>query len=489
MHEKHFDVVIVGLGPTGACLTNLLAQCGLQVLVIDRETSPYPLPRAVHFDDETMRVFQTIGIGDDLQQYVRVNPGMRFVDSEGNTLIDWPRPSTITPQGWHASYRLHQPDLEMLLREQLHRYNNVSVWPGVELVNVEHGSANVTLHCRQRDNEKPFSVSAAYAVGCDGAGSVVRQHMSSGWVDYGYNERWLVIDVVLKKNKPELGDFTLQFCDNESPMTYCRNPGMRRRWEMSIGHLGLTATAEKDMTEPAAVWSLLSRWITPADADLERAALYTFRSAVVDCWRDGRLLLCGDAAHLTPPFMGQGMCAGVRDASNLAWKLALCVKQAGNDVLLDSYGLERGPHVTEFVSKAIALGKTINAIDISPATVPMKSLLPRLGTNEKPLFDAPVTEHTGTLFDQPTLANGLRLDDATGYNWALLTQKNAHFNGKQNCCVVELSAIDNPRVAKSLSALNTEAVLIRPDRYVLSTAKNADEVQLLRTIMLPSPVG
>ena len=126
-NTQTFDICIVGYGPTGATLANLIAQCRLSVVVIEREPEMYQLPRAVHFDGETMRVFQSIGIANQLSKKVRINPGMRFVDQQKSVILNWPRPQEIGSQGWHASYRLHQPDLEQLLREKLSSYINATV--------------------------------------------------------------------------------------------------------------------------------------------------------------------------------------------------------------------------------------------------------------------------------------------------------------------------------------------------------------------------
>ncbi len=173
----------------------------------------------------------------------------------------------------------------------------------------------------------------------------------------GFKERWLVADLLLKRPKPELGDHTIQYCNPERPATYARGPGDRRRWEIAVRDDEQTDA----ICRPDAVWPLLQRWIDPDEAELERAAVYTFQSIVADQWRKGRLLIAGDAAHRTPPFMGQGMCAGVRDAANLAWKLALAAKGLAPASILDSYGTERAPHAREYIETAVRLGRLINA--------------------------------------------------------------------------------------------------------------------------------
>ncbi|MBZ0218566.1 MAG: bifunctional 3-(3-hydroxy-phenyl)propionate/3-hydroxycinnamic acid hydroxylase, partial [Fimbriimonadaceae bacterium] len=315
--SESFDVAIIGFGPTGATLANLLALCGVSVLVLDRQTAPYPLPRAVHFDDEVMRVFQSIGVAGEVAKIVRVNRGMRFVDATGKLLLDWPRPQEIGPQGWYASYRFHQPDLEAILHDALTRRETIRIQPCAEVTHVRDDENIAQVHYENLRSGTTHTVTAKYVVGCDGARSIMRGFIDTQMEDLGFHQRWLVVDVLLKKPKPELGDFTIQYCDPARPATYARGPGNRRRWEISV----LDDEDSEAISTSESVWRLLEAWLSPDEADLERMAVYTFKSAIAETWRRGRLLIAGDAAHLTPPFMGQGMCAGIRDAANLGWKL------------------------------------------------------------------------------------------------------------------------------------------------------------------------
>ena len=262
-----YDVVIVGLGPTGATLANLLAQCGIRTLVIEREASIYHLPRAVHFDDETMRIFQTAGIAESLSEKIRVNPGMRFIDDSEKVLLDWPRPQSVTSQGWHASYRLHQPDLEHLLRNTLSQHNCCDVKTQSTLTGISPADDHVEISYVHKQHE--VSVTAQYVVGCDGANSTVRQYMNAALCNLGFMQRWLVVDILLTQDKQELGDHTIQYCTKDQPMTYCRNPGLRRRWEMRLP----ADITDTQATHEARIWKQLSRWITPDEATIERLSL------------------------------------------------------------------------------------------------------------------------------------------------------------------------------------------------------------------------
>ena len=496
----HYDVAVIGYGPTGAVLAKLLALCGLQVLVIERERGIYPLPRAVHFDDETMRVFQTIGIADALRQKIRLNPGMRFVDGNGSLLLDWPRPQETTYHGWNASYRFHQPDLEALLRQTVQTHPNITVKTDTELQWLGPNPDHVSLQCHAGDSGLTSRMTASYVVGCDGARSAVRQAMGVAMEDLGFRQSWLVVDVLLHREMPELGDHSVQFCDDQRPMTYCRSPQNRRRWEITM-QAGETAA---QMTDPDRVWQFLSRWITPKDAQIERSVVYTFESSLAETWRKDRLLLAGDAAHLTPPFMGQGMCSGIRDAANLAWKLALTLKGRGASGLLDSYGQERSPHMRAYIETAIKLGHLINSIDgdSGPARAgepadkspKMASIAPGLGGAAAACFGFATGRHTGRLFGQPLLAGGRRMDDLCGYRPVMISRASLPAAGcasepKSAVGPVFMDAQSEPALDAILSALQVNAVLVRPDRYILATAVSDAEITALAGLEFPSPLG
>ena len=486
--SSRFDVAVVGLGPTGATLANLLAQQGLQVLVLEREEAIYHLPRAVHFDDETMRVFQAVGIADDLKEKVHVNPGMRFIAPDGRLLLDWPRPQDVGPQGWNTSFRLHQPDLEKLLRQKLATHPNVTVLSRCQVIGLTEIGDEVVLTVRGHAGTSPEIITAGHVVGCDGARSTVRQSIGAELEDLGLQERWLVVDVLLKRPRPDLGDHTLQFCNPERPMTYCRSPANRRRWEI----MALDHETDLGLTDPIRVWDLLSRWITPQDAELERSAVYTFRSALASKWRKGRILIAGDAAHLTPPFMGQGMCAGIRDASNLAWKLALTIRGDANCSLLDTYQAERSSHARAYITTAINLGKLINSLDSAGVMdlagkgdgdgPNMKSIAPRLGESDLARLFPPDSRHCGRLFGQPVLSDGRRLDDVVGYAPILVTRKKIVSASDAGPLVI--NGEDEPSILPFFDRLGVNAVLVRADRYILAHGVDDDDIQALAEIDL-----
>jgi 3-(3-hydroxy-phenyl)propionate hydroxylase len=489
------DVVVVGRGPVGATLANLLGLCGIRTLVLEREAKAYHLPRAVHFDDESMRVFQTIGLAEAIQPHVILSPGMRFVDAEGRLVLDWSRPATLTPMGWHLSYRFHQPDLETVLNQGLERWPSVEVKNRCEVFALTPERSAVRVHYEDLSTGRLVELQAGFVVGCDGARSLVRRLIGSPLDDLGFHERWLVVDVLLNRPRPDLGDYSIQHCDPQRPATYIRGTGTRRRWEISI-HPHEDA---HDVAQPDRVRELLARWLAPGDAEIERAAVYTFHSAIAERWRRERLLLAGDSAHQTPPFLGQGMCAGIRDAANLAWKLQR-VLQGADAALLDTYQSERAPHVREFIELAIRLGGLINtkamaaglaaaeARDNEPAKLEVRK--PRLG----PGLTAGDDALTGQLAPQFMLRDGRRSDDLVGYRHALLLQDDAAtaLSSRDRAALMEAQVtVLTPAEAEGLDAWldghDIAAALVRPDRYVQGVSRRGTPTATLIASLLSVP--
>ncbi len=441
------DVAIIGAGPAGALLGNLLGKRGISNIIIEKQPDPYPLPRAVHFDAETMRILQSVGLADTVLPETLVGKGMLFQDGDGKVLVDWSRAQDIGPFGWHESYRFHQPALEETLRGGLKRFEECSLVSGHAVTDVRQDANGVDLTL-----DDGSMVRATYVVGCDGAQSFLRQTLGIGFEDLGFREKWLVVDLIIKNERADRGDYTIQFCDPEFPATYLRGVGERRRWEIRL------EDGEGEPQTEAETWDRLARWVGPEDAELERSAIYTFRSCIAHDWRVGRCLLAGDAAHLTPPFMGQGLCAGARDVANLAWKLAAVLKGAGED-LLDTYQSERRPNVHAFIAMAVRLGRLINqtAAGEAPKGV-FKSLWPPLGPGLGARDGL-----GGTHAPQGFLADGSRSDDVSGGGFFALAR--APFN----CEIPVVVAAEGWLREKGMFG-----VIVRPDGYVLAAAGDAE---------------
>lgn len=281
MPNPLYDVAVIGCGPTGAILAHLLARQGLTVLVLDRESGACTLPRAVHFDGEVMRALQWIGVAEKILPLTTTHPGMRFVDAAGDTLLDWPRPQDTGPQGWRASYRFHQPDLDAILRDTLGALDTVTLKTRCEAFLFEEQPDHVALRYEDMAIGRVRHAKARYVVGADGARSTVRRFIDTPMEDLGFHERWLVVDVELTRDKPDLGRHTVQFCTPERPATYSPGPGLRRRWEITV----LPGEDSTVMASPDRVWALLAPWLKPGEARLERTA----QPAALDArWRSVR---------------------------------------------------------------------------------------------------------------------------------------------------------------------------------------------------------
>jgi 3-(3-hydroxy-phenyl)propionate hydroxylase len=310
--------------------------------------------------------------------------------------------------------------------------------------------------------------------------------------DLGLHQPWLVFDVRLKTNVPTLPDHTVQHCDPARPMTYCNVTGNRRRWEIML----MPGDQAEQMVQPETLWKLVSKWVTPSQADIERAVIYTFHSVMAEGWRQGRLMLAGDAAHQTPPFLGQGMCAAIRDVSNLAWKLDAVLRGRADDALLDTYESERSPHVQAFIELAVKLGDIIQTTDPQAARERDAKFkagqpeifqfpMPRLGPGVWLGEQAPVAQ----VFPQPTLANGDLLDTLLGLNFAVLGEDTVLAEVSEDTRerwqaqgLVTVPARD-PEVKAWLDQQGVRAVLLRPDRYILGVAQNSADLDRISALL------
>jgi len=338
----------------------------------------------------------------------------------------------------------------------------------------------------------PSTVRARWVIGCDGGTRRVRGSVGIGLEDLGFDEPWLVVDVrVNERGLARLPKTSVQFCEPARPCTMVIGPGNHRRWEISLKpgeDPQQAATAE-------GTWRLMSRWLTPEDGELWRQSSYRFHALVAERWRAGRVFVAGDAAHMQPPFLGQGMCQGVRDVANLAWKLAAViqgrVQGAAAEALLDSYGHERKAHVRALTGRLKALGAIICERDPDRARArdarllaecggvvrdtPRQDVLPRLETG---LLAAVDTPGRGALFPQPRLQSGLLMDQQLGAGWRLVVDGTlplpALAPGVAGLDVsVRASAEAEGVVAAWMRRHACHAALLRPDHYVFGTAASA----------------
>jgi len=475
---KKYDVVIVGFGPTGGTLANLLALHGFSILVLEKEESFYPLPRAVHFDDEVMRVFETIGITNTFLKHTIINKGTKFVDKKNRVILDWPRPREITENGWYPSYRFNQPDLERELRKKLKSYKKVEIKQSSNVKKIINKKNEVNTTFEDTNSKKIFNIKSKYLIGCDGANSITRSQMKTKMKNLGFTQKWAVIDLILKKNKKNLPDRTIQYSNPARPATYCRNVGKRRRWEFAIKKTEKIETILSDKY----IWNFLKPWLKKQEARTERKTIYTFQSALAKSWNKGRIFLAGDAAHLMPPFMGQGMCAGIRDVSNLAWKISHCLKKKHDDKLLNTYQSERSSNVKEYIETTMRMGEFVNAVGKSPITnnisadsegrKSMKSIKPKLGRG----LGKPKDKFRGNIFPQ-FKNNGKNLDIKFSKKPILVLSNK--FKQSISKKINFYRDKTNTKLSRYLESVNCEGLIVRPDRFILASIKNLKDVRLI----------
>jgi 2-polyprenyl-6-methoxyphenol hydroxylase-like FAD-dependent oxidoreductase len=351
------DVLVVGAGPAGLVTALLLGRRGWEVTVLERWPQPYPQPRAVHFDHEIARLLADAGIGAEIPRLSEAADVYEWRNGQGETLLhfDW---SAIGPSGWPVANMVHQPTLEAALTDALGRVPQVRLLRGYEAMALTETGEHVEVLARDGGGEQHL-FTAPWVIGCDGANSFVRTHMPTEMSDLGYFYDWLIVDVIPNEAR-EWNPVNLQICDPHRPTTVVSGGPGRRRWEF----MRMPGETAEQLNQLDTAWRLLAPWdITPDTATLERHALYTFQARWADRWRAGRLLLAGDSAHLMPPFAGQGMCSGMRDAANLAWKLDLVLREQADPALLDSYGPERSAHVQHAIGMSVELGKVICVTD------------------------------------------------------------------------------------------------------------------------------
>jgi 3-(3-hydroxy-phenyl)propionate hydroxylase len=481
-----FDVVVVGYGPVGATLANLLVQQGLSVAILDREASVYHLARAGHFDAEIMRVFQSIGVADEMEPKCGITTGMRWLDADGALLMEWQRGGAKGPNGWVSDYMFHQPDLEHTLRARLATSGQAKSFLLHDVYEVKEQDDHVVVRAEDTANARLVEIRGRYVVGCDGARSLVRRLIGSEHEDLGFKQRWLVVDV---RESRDLGleRVSTQHCNPARPMFASATSNGMLRWEIMV----MPGDDVAQMTREKSIWDFIENSVRPIrreDGEITRAVVYTFESLIALRWRSGRLLIAGDSAHRTPPFLGQGMCAGVRDAANLAWKLAAVCQGRASETLLDTYETERLPHVRAFIQGAIDSGRIVQMAD--PAAIEARTrdmrANPKAYAPPNPALGAGVGAGygeggLGRQCAQP-LIDGKLMDDHIGHSFAVVST--AAFAQSHATLVDQLKSLTHLRWvvlpddrAQVVEGYGAPGVLLRPDRYLHAVIDSGDALR------------
>lgn len=482
------DVLITGLGPVGVTLANLLGQQGIRVLAVERDTAVYPLPRAAHFDAEIMRVWQGIGILPQAMAVSRVAPAYEFRNGRGEVLLRFDLGAVTLSPGFEPSWMFNQPDLERALRDRLSSHASVETRLGVRLEHFEAAPGSDVKATIVDAAGATHEVQAKYLVGCDGASSAVRKSLKIEHFDYGFDEPWLVIDTQVQR-PDRVPQLNLQICDPERPTTcVLMGPG-RHRWEFMIR----PGENPQDFLDDNRIAALLASWVSPGDVLIDRKAVYRFHGLVAKEWRRGRVLLAGDAAHQTPPFAGQGMCSGVRDAVNIAWKLGHVLRGEAGEGILETYQTEREPHVRAFTESAIAMGRVVCTADPEMAAQRDAVMLAQRAQGQQPVPPPDPSPgpgvfmssaaRAGSIFPQP-MVGGKRLDDVLGPGAWLIVRRTLDVEGLAASILPRVEALDGPTLAPFGAGLSAwlddaraDAVIVRPDRYVFGTGPARDLVR------------
>jgi 2-polyprenyl-6-methoxyphenol hydroxylase-like FAD-dependent oxidoreductase len=431
MVDTIFDVVQIGYGPVGQVLAAQLGKRGRSVAVYERHPSLYALPRAGHFDHEIMRIFQSLGAAEEIERDAFPATKYQWRNAQGELLIsfDWDQ---VGVSGWMSDYLMYQPHMENALHRAVGDCASVSVNHGWEAIDITQYSDYVAVTFIQVATGERRIVKGRYLVGADGANSFVRQHLQLPWADLGFNESWVVLD--FKQLRPLQFEFDNgQLCDPKRPLCLFQLGKSHRRFEYMV----MPGESRDELLTPEHAWRVIEPWITPDDAQLIRQVIYTFKSGLAERWSEGRTFLVGDAAHLMPPFLGQGMCSGVRDAMNLAWKLDLVLADKVDERLLESYQLERSPHVKSIIDLAVQVGRVSCMVD--PAEVAQRDKAFRDGDVPPPapfpplncgLIDQGAQAHpmAGQLGPQGRLQRDWtiqRSDDLHGIGWQLIADFDA----------------------------------------------------------------
>jgi len=488
-------VVIVGEGPVGVTAATLLGQYGVECLVLDRWDGVFPQPRAVHLDDEVYRVLVRLGIAEEFAAVSRPTRGLQLIDRNHRVFAVFDRDGDHGRHGHPQANMFDQPELEHLLRTNLKDQATVDLRGNVEVTDVaQDGQGRVRVDFTDRLTGEHESVLATYVLGCDGANSVVRTAIGSTMEDLEFEQRWLVIDV---DSTVELDQWegVHQVCDPQRAATYMRIGDTRYRWEFRL----LEGETAADFESIEALQPLIGPWvegITCDRLDLVRVAEYHFRAQLADRWRNRNVLLLGDAAHLTPPFIGQGLCAGVRDSMNLSWKVAGVISGDLPESVLDTYEAERKPHARAMIRLAKLIGVSMTqggrAGDmLRKAVAPRLHWIPRLRDRlldgeTPPLHPSALVQRRrrrtslhGRLCPNALLADGTRYDDATRGGFVLVTrvplspQQRAVLDGR-GTEVLEVES--GSPLSAWLTGGRAVAALVRPDFTVMRAGRDVAEV-------------
>lgn len=463
-----YDVTILGGGPVGCFLSVILSDMGVSNIVIDKDAAPYQLPRAIVMDDEIQRAFHDHGMGEWLRANTEPLQRGDFVGPNNDVVIGADIPP-LGLQGVPPVVTHYQPELDTMLRSEVERRGAVTKWGLTAIELSDNGNSVITT----LDNGEV--VESRWYVGCDGASSWTRKNVGLVLEDLKFDQEWLVVDAELHEGaEVDLPRGVRQYCHTERPFTYVQGVRRFRRWEFQIQQ---DEDAHALNTE-VGLWSLLEGMISPNNARLVRSAVYRFHAVVAPEMRKENVFLAGDSAHQTPPFAGQGLNSGMRDALNLAWKLAFVKRGFASEKILSTYTQERAPHVRSTIAHAVDMGRLID----------------QLGGRVSHGVD--VESGYGGKRPSPFLESGIVIGDdpRVGHQFwfhpdvsAAVRTNGASFAvvaGTEIELPVELRKFGTQLVVAPEAVSGAYAIVVRPDRYVAAVATGIDELKSIARQLL-----
>ncbi|WP_030437422.1 bifunctional 3-(3-hydroxy-phenyl)propionate/3-hydroxycinnamic acid hydroxylase [Actinoplanes subtropicus] len=484
------DVIVIGAGPVGTVALALLGRLGVAAIGLEKDVEMWTTARAVHFDGETFRTLQALGIADEVRAVTIPMKDVDIVNTDGEVLVH-AETHEIGGQGWNEHISFHQPDVEALVRRVVESAPGISLRRGVTVTEVRNVEGGVEV-ATEDDGGARSVLTARWAIAADGARGQFRRALGIETDKYGEDEQWLVVDGHLV-GAPGYQTDMIQFASYLRPALWLRLPGTRVRMEFML----VPGDDPDHVATPEAV-ELMSAGILPRDKFTpDRQAIYTFRGRIAQRWRDGNIFIAGDAAHQAPPLFGQGLCAGLRDVANLVWKLDLVRRGLAGDELLDTYESERKPHATYWVEVAANQAVAIQTLDPHLAqgrdefmkAHPEASAVPIPPSLGPGLHDGDRDGRAGRLSIQPIRSDGTRLDDEVGPRFVVAAERSLYEQlpdevkavlDEDSDTVTLLEPVD---AGVLLASVDAQAVVIRPDHYILGCADTVADLEgLVRRI-------